>query len=413
MILWRFEMNDLKELDGINDTSKRERRKTIWFYASLISLAIFVVVIFPSILPINPEVSGSSSPKINQMKRLVAKIGKHETEVLKTQKELFDLLKEYSQKTGETLPALNVLGLSEEEKKIFEDKLINVKDVSIKSLLEDILAKDNEIAGLKAEMGKYEAMLPKPHITAEGENHYQIAMEYLINEKKVKKERALRLIERAALFDPLPPGFRVWNFYSSGEFATFVTQGSADISPNELRKMAIQYLKDARDRAIAEKEKIAAEINALESVRGLLVSEISVLRDEKQEIIRKLADLSKQNLEMQRALNSLFFMVDLEDNLIKRGIIKDALLGILGSPKLKEISPEYFNQKIDLRKTNVIEIYASQFNLSKIKKISIYPRFYKKGVDYEVKIEKDKQKAILVILAILKFRSERVIISVE
>lgn len=116
---------------------------------------------------------------------------------------------------------------------------------------------------------------------------------------------------------------------------------------------------------------------------------------------------------MQRVINSLFFMVDLEENLVKKGIIKGRLLGIIGSSKLKEISPEYFNQNIDLRENQIIEIKASQFNLDRIKKVTFHPIFYKKGVDYKIRITKDKKKAIITILAIEKFKSERAVISVE
>jgi outer membrane murein-binding lipoprotein Lpp len=407
-------MSDLKELDGIDDTAKREGRKTIWLYVSLIALAIIVAAIVPFILPINPGISGGSSAKINQMGRLAAKIGRLETEVREKQDELFDFLKKYRQKTGEPPPALNGLGLSEEEKKTLEYKIINVKSVSIKSLLRDILDRDSEISILKNKMKDYEAILPEPYIATGEKSHYQIAMDFLIKEKKVKKDRAIWFLERTALFDPIIPGFIVWNFYSGDEFSTFVTQGNADISPNELRRAPEKYLGDGIAKALAKKEKLTTEIKELKSTKDQLVAQVGNLQEQAKKMEKRLNNLSSQNLEMLRVINSLFFMVDLEENLIKRGIIKKyAFLGLSGLPKLQEISPEYFNENIDLRKTNVIEIHASQFNLSNIKKITIYPRFYKREVDYKVKIEENNQKAELMMLAIEKFKGERVIISVE
>lgn len=406
-------MKNVTKKNGTNDRS-RDRKKNQLLYTYTIFLSSIVLAIVFFLFPIDPGANGSSSPKPRQMMRLAAKIEKLEAEVQEKRKELFGLLKAYSQKTGEPLLALNGLGLSDEEKKILKEKIINEKDISIKSLLEDVLDKDREISEVKIKMEKYKALLPNSHFATEEESHYQIAIEFLVNEKRVKKEKALRLVERTALFDPLVPGFKVWNFYYGGEFATFVTQGSADISPNELRRVAKQYLIDTRDRAIAEKERLAAEINQLKPIKDQLDSQISGLRFEKQELKKKLNDLYKQNSEMERLLNSLFFMVDLEENLLKRGIIRRSI-SFLGSrsPKLNEILPEYFDRKIDLREEKIIEIHAIKFKLSNIKKVTLHPRFYKRGVDYNVKIEGDKQKAILTILAVEKFKRERVVISVE
>jgi FtsZ-binding cell division protein ZapB len=267
------------------------------------------------------------------------------------------------------------------------------------------------MSGLKDKMREREALLPTPYVASEGEIHYEIAMKFLTIERGINKARALRLVERTALFDePLIAGFRVWSFYSGDEFATFVTQGSAEISPNRLRKIAKQYLLDAMDRAIAEKEELAAEINELKSTKNQLVSQVNDLRYENQKLTAKLEELSQINIKMQSELNSLFYMVDLEKKLIEKGIIK--ILG-LGSPMLGKISPQYFNQNIDLRKRRIIEIKASQFNLIKIKRVTLHPRFYKRDIDYMIEILEDEQKVIVTILAIDKFKSERVVISVK
>jgi len=409
-------MSDLKEFGGMNDNDipAGEKKKTILLHACLIALAIIVVVIGPFLAPINPGISGSSSKKISQMGRLTAKIGDLESEVRIKQNELFNVLEEYKQKTGEPPPALNGLRLSDDDKKMLKNKITNEADNSLKTLLEDILKRDNEIAGLKAKMGEYETILPAPSRIANGkESHYQIAMDYLMKERGVKKERALWLVERTVLFEPMISGVRVWNFYSGDEFRSFVTQGSADISPEKLKKMAQQYLINIKDKALAETEKLTNEINKLTSIKDQLNSLITDLRDNEQKLRKRLNTLSAQNLEMQRVINSLFFVTGLEKDLIKKGIIKDAFLGLGGTKKLMEISPEYFNQHIDLREKTKIEIEAGQFNLSKIKSVTLHPRFYKKDEDYKIEIAEDKKTAIVTIRAIEKFKSNRVVISVR
>ena len=114
--------------------------------------------------------------------------------------------------------------------------------------------------------------------------------------------------------------------------------------------------------------------------------------------------------EIERMLNSLYYMVELERNLKKTGILKSVFLGL---PTLKEISPKYFNQTIDVRETNTIEIFARQFELSEIDKITLHPRFYKRDIDYIVTMIESKQKAVVTILAVEKFKTKRVVISVK
>lgn len=46
----------------------------------------------------------------------------------------------------------------------------------------------------------------------------------------------MKLAERTLLFDSLVPGFKVWNFYSGDEYGSFITQGNAPISPNEISR---------------------------------------------------------------------------------------------------------------------------------------------------------------------------------
>jgi hypothetical protein len=408
-------MSELKEFAGMNDSNLPggEKKKTIFLHASLIALAIIVVALGPFLAPISPGISGRSSAQISQMGRLTEKIGDLESEVRIKQSELFNLLEDYKRKTGESPPALNGLRISEGDKRMLKERIAQEKNASLKALLMNILERGSEIAELKTQMNEYETLLPPPRTVTGEESHYQIAMEYLMKERGVKKERAFWLVERTVLFEPMISGFRVWNFYSGDEFRTFVTQGNADISPAKLKTMAQQYLIDLNNKVLVETERLTNEINRLTSIKEQLDSRIDHLREREKNLRREINSLFNENLEMQRVVNSLFFMVGVDKDLIKKGIIKDAFLGIIGSKRLKEISPEFFNQYIDLRKKTKIEIKADEFNLSKIKNVTLHPGFYKKDTDYKIETTEDKKKAIITILAIDKFRSNRVVISIR
>lgn len=410
--VWRYRVNKVKkhEIQSISIIGEKGRKL---LYISIMSLTVVLIATVYFLLPGILGKKGAS-PIIRQMISLSAQVGKLETDLKNKENDLSDLLDKYFEQTGEKLPELSVSDLSEGQKKVLTDKIKILEDVSSKELLNKILAKNNEISQIKEEKKRYEALLPRPHIVVQDKNHYQIAMDFLVNEKRVEKEKAIGLVERTALFDELMKGFRVWNFYSEDEYGTFVTQGDAPISPNELTRQAKKELIYERDKAISEKESLAAEIEILEKTRNNLRSEIKNLRNEKENQEKQLNDLLTQNEKMKgeidRMINSLYYLVDLERNLKKEGILKSVFLG---SPKLKEISPEYFNQTIDLRTTNTIEIFARQFELSEIDKVTLYPGFYKRDFDYVVTIKEKRQKAIVTILTVEKFKTDRIVISVK
>ncbi len=386
------------------------RRYKFPFIPILLMAAVIAVVVIILLLTGVFKKSEYESPTLRQMHKLVAKIRNLEVDVNEKQSEIFKLIKDYGEKTGQRFPSINALNLSEEEKKLLEEKIKEEKDISVKSLLSEILGKNEEISELNGKIELLEALLPKSHIVNKGENHYQISMNYLLNDKGVEKERAIKLIERTALFEPLIPGFKVWNFYTGDEYGTFITQGDAPVSPNEIRRQAKKIIIEARDRAIAEKDILAQEIEILGSRRDQLISQLDHLNQEKINLITQLSELSQQNLAMQKAVNSLHFLLDLKSNLLDKGIIKG---GFLRPTRLREVSPELFNQTVDLRKKNKIEISAAHFSLLRLRKITLYPKFYKKGTDYKIEISEDKKRAVITVSAIEKFKNERAVISVE
>lgn len=104
-------------------------------------------------------------------------------------------------------------------------------------------------------------------------------------------------------------------------------------------------------------------------------------------------------------------MVDTKKDIIKRDILKRLLLK---STKLEKMTSEDDFNPIDLRNNTTIKIIAEQFKqLPKIKNITIYPKFCKRDEDYKVDIEEDTQSAVLTILAVKKFKTGRVIISIK
>jgi hypothetical protein len=235
-------------------------------------------------------------------------------------------------------------------------------------------------------------------------------MNFLLNEKGVDKAKAMELVERTALFEPIVPGFKIWNFYAEDEYGTFITQGTAPISPNQIQRKVKKELVDAKDKAIAEKDMLQNDINEMETRRTELISQLDLLNQEKQNMLGKMSELNDQNQEMQTALNSVYFALDLRKSLNERGIIKG---GFLRSTKLQKVDTTMFDKSLDLRGDPKIIVAASAFQLGKIKDITIFPSYFKIDTDFKVEFDETRQNATITLLDVKKFMSEKIAIAIE
>lgn len=344
-----------------------------------------------------------AAAKIQEMQELTQKIQGLETDMKMKQDDIFSLMNQYKEKTGQPFLGVNPLNLNEDEKKLLEQKIKEEKDVSIKSLLEEINDKNDEIRDLQEKIKEIEALLPVPHIVKAGETHQQIAMDFLVREKNMDKKQAEELVERTALYDMLVPGFKVYNFYTGDEYGTSVTQGTAPISPNTIVRQAKKKLIDARDEAISQRDKLSEDIKTLEEKRAELIQQLDMLANEKANLINTVSELNVQ-------VNSLYYLVDTEDNLKKKGILKG---GFLRTTKLRDVSPEYFVTSMDLRTNTEIIITASALGINKIGSITLFPKLYKEGTDFKIEISADKKTALLTFLDIGKFKNERLVVSID
>jgi len=220
----------------------------------------------------------------------------------------------------------------------------------------------------------------------------------------------MELVERTALFEPIVPGFKIWNFYAEDEYGTFITQGTAPISPNQIQRKVKKELVDAKDRAVAEKEQLQSDINEMEARRTELISQLDLLNQEKQNMLVKMSDLNDQNQEMQTALNSVYYAIDLPRVLNEKGIIKG---GFLRSTKLQKVDLTLFDKSLDLRGDARITLAASDFQLAMIRNITIYPGYFKAETDFKVEFDGARQNATITILDAKKFMSEKIAIAVE
>jgi hypothetical protein len=141
-----------------------------------------------------------------------------------------------------------------------------------------------------------------------------------------------------------------------------------------------------------------------------LISQLDLLNQEKQNMLTRMSDLNDQNQEMQTELNSVYYALDLPKVLTEKGIIKG---GFLRSTKLQKVDHTLFDKSLDLRGEPRITVNAAALQLARIRDISIYPAYFKAGVDFKVEIDETGQNATITFLEVKKFMSEKLAIAVD
>lgn len=373
-------------------------------------LSAGVIVFKDILLPERHHETDLQSPSPTHIQKMVARIQNLEKEIADKQNDVLKLVLKYKEKTGRELSYFNLLNLKESEKQLLEDRIRQEKRVSLKSLLETILEGTQRIGDLKKRMSAVEKKLPVPSVVTEGETHYRIALDYLLKKHGLDRDDAVRLVESSMLCENILPGFKVWNCYSQGEFGTFVTKGEAVLSPGRLQKMEKQKSIEREERMVAERDRLTEDIGRLKNDNSGLNLELIRLNEEHSRLSGQYSHLETLYRELEKQWNSLFYRLDLKRHLVEQGIIKDKFLS---KANLNTFTADDFKESIDLRTSRQIKVTARRFNADKIKDVVLYPRFFKKDVDYQVSMDEEYSTAVLTIMNPDKLKNERVVISVE
>jgi hypothetical protein len=371
-----------------------------------ISLTILFITAFFISCNIDTTKEGKSPAPPPYVESVKEKLVGLEQQIQKKENEKLKLIARFEAKTGKKFPIGEIFNIGNKERQVLEEYIRNEKNISIKDLLKALVKKDDEIHGLREEHKTLNEQ-HKPHLVKKGENHYQIAIEYLLFQRGLDKDDAKKLLNKALFFDPLTPGFKVWSFYDGKEYSSFVTQGEASISPAELerrkKKEIEKIIEEERLKALErddELKKATKEFNAAQLKKQ---SELEAAK-------KRTRQIEEQKRKMERQLNSLYYLVDTEKNLRDSGILSG---GFLKRKKLKTMNPTDYKDSIDLRASKTININAGLLGLKKIKKVMLFPKHYTDGVDFKIDIGEDKQEANVVILKEEKFKKQYLVISVQ
>ncbi|MBI1752882.1 MAG: hypothetical protein HY014_02000 [Acidobacteria bacterium] len=306
-------------------------------------------------------------------------------------------------------PNAETLQLSDEQKKALEERIKNEKNSSYQALLQEVLDKDKEIKEINTKLAKLKADLPKPDVAKQNDSHYGMAMKFL-KKKGVPEAEAKKLVSRVTILEKLAPGFEVYHFYANGTYGTWVSQGKAKITPNDLMRQEREKVEGERDEAVAANEKLQEEVVDLEGQKKKIEEEIAGLRSERTNLIEERAKLQADNATQVSKLNSLHYVIGTRDKLKAEGVIE---IPVFAKDRAgKNWRDEVFTQSLDLRSAKTITIKAADLGLKKIGKVNVVPGSYIKDEHYKLSISEDKLSATVELITVSRFKNDKVVFAV-
>jgi hypothetical protein len=303
--------------------------------------------------------------------------------------------------------------LTDEQKQALEERIKNEKNTTYQALLQEVLDKDKQIKELNEKVNKLKALLPKPDLAGPNDSHYGMALRFL-KKRGVSDAEAKALVTRVNLMEKLAPGFEVYHFYANGVYGSWVGQGKAKITPNDLQRQEREKIEGERDTAVAENEKLQEDVNDLATLKKQLESDVTGLRKEKTDLETKILGLSETNEKQKAKLNSLHYILGVSKALQDRGIITVPVFAKdrAGAKWTDEVF-EKEAKDLDLRSAKSLTVTAAELGLKKIGKVSVVPGSLTKDEHYKLVISEDKATATLTFLVPERFRNEKVVFAVS
>lgn len=283
----------------------------------------------------------------------------------------------------------------------------------IDQLQKALTAKEEEITELQKRNADLESQIPMPHEVQKGDSHWKVAYNYLTQQKGLSVEETVSKLADTLLYHPIMVGFEVWNYFHDDTYGSFITQGTATISPGTVMRLKRKEAKEEKSGLESQIENLQNKKQDLadklvqmqknhETEKNELSDEISTLRNDLNEALGKSQDLEEK-------LNSVYYLAGSREELKDQDKIKGSFLGICGT-RIKDVNFADFPNRIDLRDTDIITLNASDLGVSQIKKVRLLPKYLKEGKDYRVEIAGDRRSARVVLLDKEKVRLARLII---
>lgn len=285
-----------------------------------------------------------------------------------------------------------------------------------KSLEQKSNERDGQIRKLEEERKDLLGRIPESHVIAPGENHWQIAYDFLTTKKNVPAEDAGNILAETILFDKILVGNKLWNYFVDDTYGTFLTQGEAAVSPGWLQRAE-------RQNQEKEKQKLTEEISnwqkhtvELEKMNAAELEkwkgDLTALQDRIRSLDAELLTEKNQSKNLEVRLNSVYYLAGSKNALKASGKIKGTFLGLCGD-RIKNVTFSDFQKSLDLRNSNIIELKAADFGLSRIHDVDLLPGYLEEDKDFRLEIAADGTTASVQIQDREKFQLARVVLVLD
>lgn len=315
--------------------------------------------------------------------------------------QLAKALDDYRKAGGET-PANLGGDLTPEQRAAFAERIQQERG-SRKQLLQDILDRDAQIDKLKVEIEDIKKRIPNTDsfVVKEGQRHERIAMDFLVK-RGVPADKAYAIVSQTNLYDALLPGFRVWVFYntSNGQFGTWVTRGTASITPVEHQRKLTELLQEELEMAKQQSAELRTQLDTTSLELDTAKADIETKTAEVAEARTAAEESDRQRIAAENTVTYL---------IASKKTLQDARI----------IDRGFKLQRLDLPNAlsiNLAEgdelpgVTAAQVGLRRIKKATISPRDLLPSRDYQMNLAGDGNAVSFRIVDKDRFKRARIFV---
>ena len=349
---------------------------------------------------------------------LLTELKDHQQKIDKATEDMLQRINEFNQtrQGGQrTIQFSEIFGqdFTDQQKDVLNQMITQEKDVSYKSILQQIVADRDSIQGLQEKVMHLEQSLPDQFVVAKrGDKQHDLAMNYLVSDAKVDEAKAKTLLGQVDQTDELVAGNKVWFFYDQGRdtFRTYVTQGEAGQTPLAVRRATKRRLIKERDQALVQRDEAATArdeavrtVNDLQQVKTGLEADISGLRQNKAALEASVERLSG---DLAFRTNSLFYHAANVRDLKDKGVLTSVL------KRVQDVKPVNYDTALDLRDSNTITLAPAAFGLDHIGRVRVLPNIFQEGRDFKIETSEDSGVAKITILDPELFKGKEVLLAV-
>lgn len=350
-----------------------------------------------------PGLAIAPDDKVGRLEQLSNEYEALQREITKRNEEIEAIRREWTTVSGDLPPDLS--GDMTAEMRALLEAMARDEQLSVRGLAAKILELNAERESLTGRVRELEAALPFHHRVVGGERHERIFMQHLVERLGYSERDAWRVAARVNLVDNLLVGHEVWVYAHEGTVGTWVSQGSAAVSPRDLERRLRDELVRERDTAVASSETLAAEVAALEKKRKALMHEIDERGQEATALFELLGDLQGK---LRQAKLSARYLVGSMQELKASGVVRKGAFGCL---RLGALNPEAMLELEPDRTELLLE--AGAYGLAEIGSVRLLPEGYEEGLDYRVSVDSTGYLARVKLLDPAKFRRSLFVVVLE